>query len=91
MPNELELLDILLSNRGIPKAEREKFLNPSYEDHIYDSFLMKDMERVCVRIFKAIEGKEKILIYSDYDCDGIPGAVVLHDFFKQINYENVKF
>ena len=88
MPNELELLDILLSNRGIPKAEREKFLNPSYEDHIYDSFLMKDMERVCVRIFKAIEGKEKILIYSDYDCDGIPASVIMHDFFTKIGYEN---
>jgi len=88
MPNELELLDILLSNRGIPKAEREKFLNPSYEDHIYDPFLMKDMERVCVRIFEAVEGKEKILIYSDYDCDGIPASVIIHDFFHKIGYEN---
>lgn len=88
MPNELELLDILLSNRGIPKNEREKFLNPSYEDHIYDPFLMKDMERVCVRIFEAIEGKEKILIYSDYDCDGIPASVIIHDFFHKIGYEN---
>jgi len=41
-----------------------------------------------LRIFEAIEAKEKILIYSDYDCDGIPGAVILSDLFKKIRYEN---
>jgi len=86
MPNEVELLDILLSNRGIPKIERERFLNPSFDEHLYDPFLMKDMERACVRIFEAIEAKEKILVYSDYDCDGIPASVIITDFFKKINY-----
>jgi len=86
MPNEKELLDILLSNRGIKKEYRDKFLNPSYEDGLYDPFLMKDMEIASVRIFEAIEAKEKIVIYSDYDCDGIPAAVIMHDFFEKINY-----
>lgn len=88
MPNEIELLDLLLKNRGIKKEDQEKFLNPSYEDHLYDSFLMKDMEKASVRIFEAIEAKEKIVIYSDYDCDGIPSAVIMHDFFNKIGYEN---
>ena len=66
MPNHIELLDLLLENRGILQKDRERFLNPSYEDHIYDPFLMKDMERVCVRIFEATEAKEKILIYSGF-------------------------
>ncbi len=88
MPNHIELLDLLLSNRGISPDDRERFLNPSYENDLYDPFLMKDMERVCVRIFEAIEAKEKILIYSDYDCDGIPAAVIMHDFFNKINYKN---
>ena len=35
-----------------------------------------------------IENKEKIVIYADYDCDGIPGAVILQDLFKKINYTN---
>ena len=69
MPNHTELLDLLLLNRGISIGERERFLNPSYEEHLYDPFLMKDMERTVVRIFEAVEAKEKILIYSDYDCD----------------------
>jgi len=88
MPNHTELLDLLLANRGIPIAERERFLNPSYEDHLYDPYLMKDMEIATVRIFEAIEAKEKIVIYCDYDCDGIPAGVIMHDFFHKIGFEN---
>ena len=88
MPNEKELLEILLKNRGIKREDWDKFLNPSYEDHTYDPFLMKDMERAVVRIFEATEAKEKIVIYSDYDCDGIPSAVILNDFFNKIGYKN---
>ena len=83
-----ELIDQLLILRGLadPLA-REKFLHPKYED-LYDPFLMHDMERSVTRILQAIEKDEKICIYSDYDADGIPGAVILHDFFKKIGYKN---
>jgi single-stranded-DNA-specific exonuclease len=88
MPNHIELLDLLLKNRGISLEDKENFLNPSFDEHLYDPYLMKDMDRACVRIFEAIEAKEKILIYSDYDCDGIPASVIVNDFFHKINYEN---
>lgn len=88
MPNEIELLDLLLKNRGIIKENREKFLNPSYEEGLYDPYLMKDMEKTVVRIFESVEAKEKIIIYSDYDCDGIPASVIMHDFFTKIGYTN---
>jgi single-stranded-DNA-specific exonuclease len=84
-----ELLQTLLKNRGITnEAEVDKFLNPSYENDVHDPFLMRDMEKTCVRIFEAIEAEEKIMIYADYDCDGIPGAVILQDLFKKIGYKN---
>jgi single-stranded-DNA-specific exonuclease len=84
-----ELLRTLLEKRGIlDETQANIFLNPDYERDFYDPFLMKDMERACVRIFEAIEAKEKIVIYADYDCDGIPGAVILTDLFKLLNYEN---
>ena len=88
MPNHEELLEILLNNRGIEIKDREKFLNPSYEDHLNDPFLLKGMETSVVRFFEAVSNNQKIVIYSDYDADGIPAAVILHDFLKKINYEN---
>jgi single-stranded-DNA-specific exonuclease len=88
MPNHTELLELLLKNRGIAPEDKEKFLNPIYEKHLNDPYLMKDMERAAVRIFESIEAKEKIVVYSDYDCDGIPAAVIMHDFFTKIGYEN---
>src|SRR3989338_2122974 len=86
------LLRQLLVGRGIVSAEEaEKFLNPHYENHSHDPFLMKDMEKAVERILKVVKDDERIAIFSDYDADGIPGAVVLHDFFKRIghlNFEN---
>jgi len=84
-----ELTQILLSNRGIVSAqEAEIFLNPDYERDVHDPFLILGMERAVGRILSAVENKEKIVIYGDYDCDGIPGSVILHDFFKKIGYKN---
>jgi single-stranded-DNA-specific exonuclease len=84
-----ELLRTLLEKRGIiDSAQADIFLNPDYERDFNDPFMMKDMERACVRIFEAMEAKEKIVIYADYDCDGIPGAVILNDLFKLLEYKN---
>ena len=83
------LLDHLLFYRGIESpAEVEKFINPDYDNHTHDPFLMKDMEKAVSRTLRAIKDNEKVLIYSDYDTDGIPGAVALHDFFKKIGFNN---
>jgi single-stranded-DNA-specific exonuclease len=53
-----------------------------------DPFLMRDMDKSISRIKEAIEKNQKIVIYADYDCDGIPGAVILSDLFKKLKYEN---
>jgi single-stranded-DNA-specific exonuclease len=45
------------------------------------------MEVVVERILKAIKKEEKILIFSDYDTDGIPGGAILYNFFKKIDYK----
>ncbi len=83
------LVRSLLYARGIEDTDlAEKFLNPNYDLHLHDSYLLKGMEKAVGRILKAIEKDEKIAIFSDYDADGIPGAVVLHDFFQKIGYKN---
>ncbi len=80
-----EILRKLLYYRGIKtEKEADNFLNPIFEEN-NDPFKMLGMDIAVERILKAIEKKEKIVIYSDYDADGIPGAVILHDFFKKIS------
>ncbi|HEX8286900.1 MAG TPA: single-stranded-DNA-specific exonuclease RecJ [Pyrinomonadaceae bacterium] len=67
----------LLISRGYAAEEdAHKFLNPSY-DHIHEPFLMKGLKEAVGRILKAVENKEKILIWGDYDVDGTTGTVVL--------------
>ena len=84
-----EWLHALLKQRGIEKeVDVQAFLTPDYDEHRHDPWLLHDMEAAVDRILLAIANQEKIVVYSDYDCDGIPGGVVLHDFFKAIGYEN---
>ncbi len=83
------LIRSLLYARGISDVESgEAFLNPNYDLHLHDPFLLKDMDRAVKRILEAIKENEKIGIFSDYDADGIPGAVAFHDFLKKIGYDN---
>ena len=83
------LMRQLLYNRGVIDPQKaEVFLNPDYNSHLHDPFLLTDMEKAVDRVLTGIENGERIVIYSDYDCDGIPGGVVLHDFFEAIGYQN---
>ena len=66
----------------------ERFISPNYDLHTHDSFLLKDAEKAAERIIKAINNDERIAIYSDYDADGIPGAVIWNDFFNRIGYKH---
>lgn len=84
------LLRRLLLLRGVKtKKAAETFLHPNWERDTHDPYLMKGMKKAVKRIFKAMDKKETIAIWSDYDMDGIPGAVVLFDFFKKLEYSNV--
>lgn len=78
----------LLYTRGVTDAATAAvFMAPDYSAR-HDPFLMTDMARAVERIERAFAGGERIAIYSDYDCDGIPGGVLLHDFFRAIGYAN---
>lgn len=83
------LISHLLFHRGITTREdADRFMEPSYEDGVHDPFLLKDAEKSADRIIKSIKKGEKIVIYGDYDADGIPASAIFHDFFKRIGYEN---
>lgn len=82
-----KLLATILANRGIIEDEKvRKFLEPTRED-FYDPFLMPDMEVAINRIIEAINKNEKIMIYGDYDVDGITSISVLQKFLKEREVE----
>ncbi|MBF0414099.1 MAG: single-stranded-DNA-specific exonuclease RecJ [Desulfamplus sp.] len=79
-----ETLAKLLVNRGITTPEEAfTFLNPSFQ-HLADPFTLKDMKKAVERIYTAICNKEKILIFGDFDADGITATVLLNDFFNYV-------
>lgn len=77
-----KLLATILINRKIDEKNIEIFLNPTRKN-FHDPFLMPDMNIAVDRIIKAIENKEKIIIYGDYDVDGITSITVLKSFLEE--------
>ncbi|MCX7745553.1 MAG: single-stranded-DNA-specific exonuclease RecJ [Clostridia bacterium] len=74
------LLSRIFLSRGIEDISYiKKFLEPSLEE-LHDPFLLTDMEKGVERILLAIEKKEKIIIYGDYDVDGVTSTSILTDF-----------
>ncbi|MFZ2303821.1 MAG: single-stranded-DNA-specific exonuclease RecJ [Minisyncoccia bacterium] len=84
-----DLVQTLLLKRGISNAgDAEQFLYPDFDRDVRDPFGIFNMEKAVKRILKAIDSNERIAVYADYDCDGIPGATIFNDFLKKIKYEN---
>ena len=78
-----ELIAQALVDRGITNDEEIKvFLRPTRND-FHDPFLMPDMEIAVREIIKAIKEKQKVIIYGDYDVDGITSITVLKKFLAQ--------
>lgn len=81
--NISELLTKILVNRGITDdKEIDTFLNPTRND-FYNPYLMPDMDKAVERIIKAINNQEKVMIYGDYDVDGITSITVLKKFLEE--------
>jgi single-stranded-DNA-specific exonuclease len=88
-PDEDEVGLQLLWNRGVrDRAERDALVHPNYEKDLHDPFLHKGMRIAAERIIAAIDKQERVIIYGDYDADGMSGATVFHDFFKRVGFEN---
>ena len=85
--NISKLLAKILINRDVVDDEAiNVFLNPTRDD-FYDPFLMPDMEKAVERIIKAINTKEKVMIYGDYDVDGITSITVLKKYLSERGLE----
>ena len=86
-----KLLATILVNRGIIEEKQiEKFLKPKRSD-FYNPYEMPDMDIAVKRIIKAIENKEKTIIYGDYDVDGITSVTVLKSFLEERGLEVAEY
>ncbi len=84
-----ELIRRVLLNRGIETAgDAEDFLNPDYEKGLHDPFLFSGMEKAVERILRAVRDGERVVIFGDYDADGVSASVIFCEFFKKIGFEN---
>lgn len=87
-PNE-ELLTRLLKIRNI-SDDIDSFLEARLQDYWLDPFLLNDMEAAVERIVFAIKQKQKIMIFGDYDVDGVTSSYILYKFItKYLWYKNV--
>ena len=85
--NISEMTATILVNRGLTTAmDINKFMRASLED-LYDPFLMKDMRKAVDIIIEGIEGNKKIVVYGDYDADGVTSTSIL---YKALSHAGAK-
>lgn len=76
------LLSAVLHLRGVDTPEAARSLLSTDLSILHDPLLMKDMQKARDRLLRAIEAKEKIAVYGDYDVDGITSTCLLYDYIK---------
>ena len=80
----------MLVRRGLTDAQKARdFVSPKLEN-LYNPFLMKDMDKAVDRINSAINNKERILIYGDYDVDGTTAVALVYKYLSRL-YKDIDY
>ena len=86
----MTLFERILTARGLTtRAARQAFLQPDYTAVKHDPFLLPDMKKAVARLKQARQHGEKIVIYGDYDIDGLSATALLLDAFGKFGFEDV--
>jgi single-stranded-DNA-specific exonuclease len=86
-----KILSQILINRGIKNVEEaEKFLNAS-PDHLLDPYLFSDMQNVVNLIKRAAKNKKRVMIFGDYDVDGLTALALLKEALSKIGLETTHY
>jgi len=72
----------ILARRGVPPEEAAAFLAPTLRDTLPDPRRLKDMDKAAIRILAAVDAREKVAVFADYDVDGASSAALLIDWFR---------
>jgi single-stranded-DNA-specific exonuclease len=84
------LANLLVQRNIKTHSEARAFLKPQL-DQLHDPFIMKDMDKAVARLAKAIDSREKILIYGDYDVDGTTAVSLVYSFLRSYGDENLEY
>jgi single-stranded-DNA-specific exonuclease len=76
---------ILTSRRILTPDDANRYLYPSL-DNLHNPLLMKDMQKGVQRLIRAINDREKVVVYGDYDADGVTSVAVLVKFLLDIHH-----
>lgn len=77
------IIDVILENRDLPASHLDPF---KLSDRIHSPYLLPDIKKGIERILETIHREEKIIIFGDYDVDGITSTALMVYFFRKINY-----
>ena len=86
----MTLFEKILASRNIDKDKLNSFLSPDYDLEKGDPYLLPDMQKAVDRIKIAYEKGEKIVIYGDYDVDGISATALLLDAFESFGFKDIQ-
>ena len=86
----MDFREKILNYYNLSEEDYKELTRPVNELDLPDFNAPPDMKKIKERIFKAIENKEKIIIYGDYDCDGICSTAIMMKTFEKLGY-NVDF
>jgi len=78
---------ILLSRGLRSEKQLQQFITPDYQQDCLDPFLFREMEKVVTRIKKVRDLKEKVVIFGDYDADGITSSAILKETFDELGID----
>ncbi|MBU1934757.1 single-stranded-DNA-specific exonuclease RecJ [Patescibacteria group bacterium] len=81
---DLDVVTKLLHNRDLDTEEKQRLFFEGELESLHDPFLFKDMKKAADRIQEAVNNEEKIMVFGDYDVDGITSTVIVYDLLKRI-------
>lgn len=84
------IAEVLIRRGYTNNVEIHNFLHPTM-GNLYDPFLMRDMDKTVERVIRAVKNKEKIMIYGDYDVDGVTGTALLMRILRYLDAETIYY
>ena len=86
-----EIVGRLLAARGVGLAGAESYLNPSLKNDLPDPRIVADMDKAATRLAQAIQTREGIAIFGDYDVDGATSSALLARFLRAVGAEPIVY